>query len=124
MRFRRSVRPDEFGETAPVAYREPVVLTRSAGIVERVISLIAGILNVLLAIRFVLSLLGANVANPFASFIYSLTNPLVTPFATLFNFTPSTGIGYFDWPAIVAMVVISVVAWIIISLTRVDRPAI
>ena len=132
--FRRTARPvrpartedqyDDFGETMPATpgyYREPVVQASPVTMLERFISLVAGILNVLLAIRFVFSLLNVNTSNAFGAFIYNTTNWMTTPFASLFNYNPSSGIGYFDLPAIVAIVVVSLVAWGLISLVRLTR---
>ena len=44
-------------------------------VAERVVWYVAGVLLVLLAFRFLLSLLGANTTNGFANFIYSALIP-------------------------------------------------
>jgi uncharacterized protein YggT (Ycf19 family) len=49
----------------------------------QIIWYIVGLVVALLAIRFVLALLGANLSNGFAQFIYQLTDPMVAPFRGL-----------------------------------------
>jgi hypothetical protein len=49
-----------------------------------------GILEALLALRFVLKLIGANPASPFAAGLYGFTNLFLFPFAGLTG-TPSAG---------------------------------
>lgn len=45
---------------------------------------VVGIINGFLVIRFLLSALAANPSNLFASFVYTLTEPIVSPFQGLF----------------------------------------
>jgi hypothetical protein len=59
----------EVVEPAPVGY--------GASVLSQVIWLVAGVILLLLAFRFILSLLGANTANSFANFIYSASHPFV-----------------------------------------------
>lgn len=85
---------------------------------RNVISTIYGILAGLLGIRILLSILGANSGNAFASFIYTITYPFVTPFRTLFNIDTSIGNGAyrFEIDTLVAIVVYGLIAWVIIRL--------
>ena len=48
------------------------------------------IIEMLLAMRFVLRLLGANRENVFSQLINNLSTPLITPFSTLF-ISPTSG---------------------------------
>jgi hypothetical protein len=54
--------------------------------VERAITLVGSSIMALLGLRFVFALLAANSANGLASFIYTITEPLVMPFYGLFNY--------------------------------------
>ncbi len=63
-------------------------------VATRVVWFIAGLILTLLAFRFVLSLLGANRGNGFASFIYAVTYPFVAPFFGLFNYQAQYGSCY------------------------------
>lgn len=84
--------------------------------VARIINFIAGILISLLAIRLVLSLLGANRGNAFADFIYSLTYPFVAPFFGLFGYTMKYGVARLELETIVAMIVYALVAYGLVRL--------
>ena len=75
----------------------------SMTVAERVIYLIGGIILGLLAIRFLLSLFGANRSNGFADFIYSFTHPFVSPFFGLFNYTEQFGRSRFDFETLIAI---------------------
>ena len=117
---------NEFHETlAPTApgapirtYRSEVIPERRPSILEQLVRLVAIVLDVLLAIRFVLALLGANVGNAFVNFIFRTTDWLVAPFRTVFHM-PATGVGgYFDWAALIAILVVSLVAALILRLLR------
>ena len=81
--------------------------------VEKVVYLIYGILAGLLAVRFVLSLLGANRSNAFADFIYTMTGPMVSPFRGLFSIDTTYGVSRFDIESLMAIIVFGLIAWII-----------
>lgn len=72
---------------------------------------IIGIVNLLLLLRLALYLFGAKSVG-FAEFIYSITNPLVAPFQGIFN-SPQIEGSFFDVAALTAIIVYSIVGWII-----------
>lgn len=72
-------------------------------VAERVIYLVGGIVLGLMAIRFLLSLFGANRVNGFADFIYSVTHPFVSPFFGLFNYTEQFGRSRFEFETLIAI---------------------
>lgn len=76
---------------------------------------ILGLVEVLLAFRFVLKLLGANAGAGFTDFIYMVTAPFAAPFVTVFKVSKAQG-STFEWTTILAMFVYYVVAWGIIKL--------
>ena len=88
---------------------------------QQVIYLILGIIEALLAIRIVLSLLGANQGNGFAQLIYGVTAPMVAPFFGLFGYTFQSGIARFEIETVVAMVVYALVAWVIAKIISIGR---
>lgn len=51
---------------------------------SRIIYFILGILEMLLAFRFVFKLLGANPNSPFVDFIYSVSSIFIAPFYNIF----------------------------------------
>ena len=94
-----------------------------ANIAARIVWYIAGIILVLLAFRFVLTLLGANSANQFANFIYDASHPFVAPFFGLFGYDLQYGVSKFETYTLVAMLVYTVIAWGIAKLFTLKRDA-
>jgi uncharacterized membrane protein len=93
---------------------------RRANIRGRITSItyfILGVLEVLLLIRLLLRLLGANEASGFVAFIYSLTHIFVGPFNGIFN-DQALGRSVFETSTLVAMIVYALLAWGIVSLGR------
>jgi YggT family protein len=78
--------------------------------VVRLISFIFGVIEVMIGLRVLLELIGANSANPFAQFIYQFTNLFVGTFNGLTG-APAVGRAVLDIPAIIAMLVYALVAW-------------
>ena len=79
---------------------------------RQVIYLIFGIIEGLIAIRFVLRALGANPGAGFASFIYGVTAPLLAPFVGLFG-TPQFSGSVLELHSIVAIIVYALLAWVL-----------
>jgi len=69
-------------EEKQVAQAQRVIIYRK---LNQSISYLVGALEILLGLRFLLKLTGANQENVFASFIYSFSKPFVVPFSNLFN---------------------------------------
>lgn len=90
--------------------------TRAALIAARIVSLVGGIIMSVLALRFVLSLLSANRANPFASFIYNFSHPFVSPFFGLFNYQEQIGIIRFEFESLIAILFWGLLTWVIVRL--------
>jgi hypothetical protein len=114
---------------APVTPIAPVTTSRTAiyregGNNTRVIQAvwwIVGFVEVLIVIRFVLKLFGANPA-PFVRFMYDVTWPLVAPFHGIFN-TAQEGRSVLEPESLVAMAIYALIGWGIVSLIRVmSRP--
>jgi hypothetical protein len=76
---------------------------------------ILGLVEVLLAFRFVLKLLGANAGAGFTSFIYGVTAPFAAPFVTVFRMSKAEG-SIFEWTTLLAMLVYYIIAWGIIKM--------
>lgn len=89
--------------------------------ITRVIYFLLAVLEVIIALRFLFLLLGANQSNGFISFLYNLSYVFVGPFKGIFN-DPSlghTGVSVFEVSSIVAMLVYALIAWGIVSLVRI-----
>ncbi len=81
---------------------------------------ILGIIEALLAFRFVLKFLGANPTAGFTSFIYGATQMFAAPFLNVFRITKIEG-SVFEWTTILAMLVYWIVAYAIIKLFLMGR---
>jgi uncharacterized protein YggT (Ycf19 family) len=101
-------------DSEPVRQREVVDTTPTVNTVARVITLIGGIIMGLLAVRFLLSLLGANRGNAFAEFIYTITHPFVAPFFGLFNYEMVYGQARFEVETLVAIAVYGLLTWLLV----------
>lgn len=83
------------------------------------ISFLVGLLEILLVLRFVLRVAGANTQNTFAQFIYNISDPFVAPFSTLFISPTTRDAGsIFDLNVLVAIVVYALLGWIAITFVR------
>ena len=91
---------------ASKATRRGIGVTR----VKQVIYFIFGVINVLLIIRFVLLLLGANEVSAFVNLIYGLSRVFVMPFSGIFA-EPNLGGSVFEWATLVGIIVYSLVGY-------------
>jgi hypothetical protein len=91
--------------------------------VSQVILLLFGIVEVLIGLRVLLKLIGANSANDFAGFIYNSAGVFLTPFFGLVG-SPSSGGIVLEIPSVIAMLVYAALGWLIVSvmLPLFDRP--
>ena len=76
---------------------------------------IGGFIELLVGLRFILRLLGANPSSTFVNWVYDWSTPFVAPFAGIFGQEATvTGQGVvttsvFDWTALIAFIVIGLV---------------
>lgn len=87
----------------------------------QVVWYILGIIEVLLAFRFLLKLSAANAGAGFSKFIYTMTAPFANPFLTVFPRSQVEG-SIFEWTTLLAMAVYALVAWGIIKLFVMSKP--
>lgn len=86
----------------------------------QIIWYLIGLLEVLLAFRFVLKLMGANPEAGFTSFIYGITWPFTSPFLAVFKITTVQG-SIFEWTTLLAMLVYWLIAFAIVKLLLVGK---
>ncbi len=80
---------------------------------------LTGAIEMLLGMRFLLRLLGANAQNQFAQFIYNLSAPLIAPFSTLLiSPTAEGGANIFDVNIVIAMIAYVLLGYLLVSLVR------
>jgi uncharacterized membrane protein len=91
--------------------------------VTSIIWLVFGVIAGLIGLRFLLRLIAANPASPFAAFIYRVTDLFLWPFSGL-TVTPASGRMVLELPALIAIVVYLLLAWLLVRLVWIlfDRP--
>lgn len=83
---------------------------------------VLGFIEILLLIRLLFKLLGANPASGFAALVYALSGILTAPFNGIFSTVRSTTASIssvFEPGTIIAMLVYAVIAWGIISILKI-----
>jgi len=83
-----------------------------------VVGFIVGIVDIVIAARFLGKLLGASAGSAFVNFIYQASAPLVAPFTGIFGDTGNKT-NTFETASLVAIVVYAVIAWGIVVLIRI-----
>lgn len=87
----------------------------------QVIWYILGMIEVLLAFRILLKLLGASTQSGFTSFIYAISNPLALPFAGILGITQISNM-IIEWSTLIAMVVYFILAYGIVAFFQLIKP--
>lgn len=130
-----SLRRDSLGRREIVEQERPVVAPDRPAVAEerpmvpvvtqsppyRVVELIwflAGLIDVVVGLRFILKLFGASLESPFVGLVYGVSAPLVAPFRGIF---PVSGQGafIFEPASLVAMVIYPLIALGLVSLIRI-----
>jgi hypothetical protein len=83
-----------------------------------VVGFIVGIIDILIAARFLGKLFGASAQSAFVSFIYTVSGPLVAPFQGIFGNGGSKA-NSFETADLVAIAVYAVVGWGLVMLIRI-----
>ena len=100
-------RTTEVTSTQREPEREQRIITFKA---TQLIWLLFGILEVLIALRIGLKLIGANGDSPIVSVIYGFTNLFLFPFTSLIG-SPSSGGMVLELSSLFAMLIYGLVAW-------------
>lgn len=93
-------------------------------LVNRIMWSIAGLLEILLGLRFMLKLIAANPDSGFAAFIYGITGPFIAPFALLIG-TPTSGSIILEVTTLIAMGIYALIFWGVMHVIQIvaDRPS-
>lgn len=94
----------DFTEVRTTAYDSEQELRDATFKFTQALWLLTGVLEVLLAMRFLFKLAGVNAANSFASFLYNLTSYFTAPFASLIGARAAGGM-MFEFSTLIAMMV-------------------
>ncbi|NLN65217.1 MAG: YggT family protein [Clostridiaceae bacterium] len=101
--------------TSAYVEEKPLWFTRTKNITYYLL----GLIEVILVLRFLFMLLGANPRSGFTSFLYLFSGIFIAPFSGIFNPITTTGLvsrSVFDPATIVAMVIYALIAWGIVRL--------
>ena len=83
--------------------------------ISRVVYFVLGVVEVILLLRLIFRLLGANESSAFVMFLYNLSHIFVGPFNGIFN-DQALGRSVFEISTVVAMIVYALIAWGIVAL--------
>jgi hypothetical protein len=83
-----------------------------------VVGFLIGVIDVVIAGRFLGKLFGASAQSAFVNGIYSVSSPLVAPFTGIFGDTGSKT-NTFETASLVALVVYAVIGWGLVVLIRI-----
>lgn len=103
----------------PTAHQHDDKAEHGMNIVARAIYIVGGIITGLLALRFLLTLLGANSGNAFANFIYDTSRPFAQPFFGLFNYDPDIGRARIELETLFAIAFYGLVTWLLVRLVTI-----
>lgn len=110
--------PNVIGEHPREVYKQKKVLFHT----YQIIWYILGVIEVLLVFRIVLKLLGANTESGFTNLIYALSAPFAVPFQGILQISYEAG-HIFEWTTFLAMIIYAVVAYGLIQLFQLIKPA-
>jgi hypothetical protein len=79
------------------------------------------VVEVLLAFRVMLKMVGANPLSGFANFVYTISDVFALPFAGIFGATIA-GVSVFEWSSFFAMGVYALLAYAIVRLIKLIKP--
>lgn len=96
--------------------RTPIEVTMS-----RVVAYVFGVIEILIAIRFVLKLLGANAEAGFVQMIYAVSGFFMAPFNAVFGVQRMSG-STFELSALVAIAVYALLGFGAVKLIRTLSP--
>jgi hypothetical protein len=84
-----------------------------------VVYFLLGVLEVILGLRFIFRLLGANEGSDFTRALYDFSHIFVGPFNGIFNDQTIGSRSVFELSTLVAMLIYALIAWGLVSLARV-----
>ena len=90
-------------------------------VLARVVWFVFGAIEILIAIRFVLTLLGANAEAGFVKLIYTVSDVFMAPLNAIFSTGRVSG-ATIEWSALVAIAVYALIAWGLVALIGVVSP--
>lgn len=90
-----------------------------------IVYVLFGLLEVLLGLRLIFKLLGANPNSGFVDAVYAWSEPFVSPFYGIFGAATTEGVettSVLEPATLIAMVIYAVIAWAIVRLLTAMTP--
>jgi hypothetical protein len=109
--------------TNPIKIAPVVKEATNSQTIEYLVYFLFGALEILLAFRLVLKLMGANTLNAFVGLIYGITGIFILPFEGIFHRAFAQGVetvSVLEPSTLVALIVYAVLAWGIVKLIRIS----
>lgn len=85
----------------------------TAAILQYVINFILGVVELLLGLRVILKLFGANPAAPFVNWVYETSSPLIEPFRGMFPHPVLQGGYIVEFSTIFALFIYALIAYLL-----------
>jgi YGGT family len=107
--------------SAPASAPAPVSITEEGRYNFRaaaIVGFVVGVVDILIAARFLGKLLGASAQSAFVSFINTVSGPLVAPFQGIFG-NGGSKTNSFETADLVAIVAYAVIGWGLMMLIRI-----
>ena len=107
--------------SAPASASAPVSITEEGRYNFRaaaIVGFLVGVVDILIAARFLGKLFGASAQSAFVSFIYTVSGPLVAPFQGIFGDGGSKA-NSFETADLVAIAAYAVIGWGLVMLIRI-----
>lgn len=106
----------------PVVVAPVKVQASDSQTIEYLIYFLFGAVEILLAFRFVLKLMGASLSSGFVGFVYGVTGMFILPFEGIFRRGFAQGLetaSVIEPSTVVAVIVYAILAWGIVKLVRI-----
>lgn len=87
-------------------------------VLSGIIQVITTLVELLLSLRIVLKLFGANPITPFTQWIYETTEPLLTPFSGMFPSPALEGVFVIEFSTLFALIVYLLAGNLLLELVR------
>ena len=107
--------------SAPASASAPVSITEEGRYNFRaaaIVGFLVGVVDIVIAARFLGKLFGASAQSAFVSFIYTVSGPLVAPFQGIFGDGGSKA-NSFETADLVAIAAYAVIGWGLVMLIRI-----
>ena len=108
-------------DRSDIADREVADSEHTTNVAARIINIIGSVIMGVLALRFVLMLLGANQGNAIVDFIYRVSQPFAAPFFGIFGYQAQYGAVRFEFETLIAIVFYAFLTWLLVRVVTINN---